>query len=232
MVNQQAVLSRFSPGSATTKVLVVDALEFELLIAQRGSMTSAVPSAAQLPARCGRGESSIASRYAASSPSVVRSQENRSACARAPAASACSARGVREQVAEHLRPLLGIVSVHEHAGHAVGYRGGQPPDCGGHDRRAACLRLQRDQTERLVVARHDRQVGGAVVVGDDVTGSPAGRTGRSTPVRARKPSRAARSAVRARNRSEPRARPPAIRAACRRATAAAARSTRSGALSG
>ena len=70
------------------------------------------------------------------------------------------------------------------------HRGGQTADRGGHHRRAAGLRLQRDQPERLAVAGHHGQVGGRVVVGQPAAGRPAG-TNRT---RSAMPSSAARLA--------------------------------------
>ena len=45
----------------------------------------------------------------------------------------------------------GIVTVHQQPGPAVGDRSAQPADIRGDDRRAACLRLDSDQAERLGV---------------------------------------------------------------------------------
>jgi hypothetical protein len=58
------------------------------------------------------------------------------------------------------------VAVDEHAGDAVADRRPQPADGGRDDRGAAGLRLERDQPEGLVVAGHDGDVGGPVVLGE------------------------------------------------------------------
>ena len=76
-----------------------------------------------------------------------------------------AAAGRPKQIAEDARPVGRIVPVDEHPRDAVAHGRDQPAHRGRHHRRAARLRLQRDQAERLVVARHADQVGGPVDVG-------------------------------------------------------------------
>ena len=61
-----------------------------------------------------------------------------------------------------------MVSVDEYPADAVTDSGDEPADGGGHDRRAARLRLQRDEPEGLVVARYGDEVGRPVQVGQPV----------------------------------------------------------------
>ena len=134
------------------------------------------------------------------------------------------------------RVVARVVAVDQHAGDAVADRGEQAADGGRDDRRAAGLRLERDQAERLVVAGDDGDVGGAVVVGE-----PLGRLRRDEPRRRRRcrARRPASAAARGASRPEPLGPPTtgtrsrrAQRRVARPAAAAAARSSTSGALSG
>ena len=91
-------------------------------------------------------------------------------------------------------PVVRVVAVDQHAGDPVPDGGDQPADGRRHHRRAAGLRLQRDQPERLVVARHRDQVGGPVERGQVVAGQRRQEPHRSRRRRARRPARSARSA--------------------------------------
>ena len=94
--------------------------------------------------------------------------------------------GVRSRSASTFAHCCGSWPSTSTPGHVVGDRRGQPADRGGDHRRAAGLRLERHEPERLVVARHDGEVGGAVVVGDDVARRRAGGTARRRAGRARR----------------------------------------------
>ena len=60
------------------------------------------------------------------------------------------------------RPIPGIVTVDQCTGHAVAHRHRQTADGSGHHRGTAGLRLDGDQSEGFVVARHRDHVGSAV----------------------------------------------------------------------
>ena len=126
------------------------------------------------------------------------------------------AAGRGEQPAQRPRPVVRVVPVDQHAADPVADRGDQTADRGGHDRRAAGLRLERDQTERLVVRRHGDQVGGAVERRRGRRRSAAAGTARaSADAERRRPARSARSAGPGRCRSGP----PTITTVRSRATA-------------
>ena len=162
----------------------------------------------------------------------------RRSCGRArPRRAASSARrpGRGEQAAEHPRPVVRVVPVDQHAADAVADGGDQAADRGGHHRRAAGLRLQRDQPERLVVRRHRDQVGGPVERRPGRRRSAAAGSAPRRRCRATRPARSARSAGPGRCRWARRRSPrSAARPARGRARAARrrARSSTSGALSG
>ena len=91
---------------------------------------------------------------------------------------AASSAGLRSRSPITLAHSSGSCPSTSTPGRPVGHGRRQPADRGGDDRRAAGLRLERDQPERLGVAGHDGEVGGAVVVGDRRRGRWAARTGR------------------------------------------------------
>ena len=68
------------------------------------------------------------------------------------------------QPGDRRRPVVDVVSGHQRAGDAVAHRDRQPSDRRGHHRRATGLGLDGDQAERLGIAGHRDQVGGAVHV--------------------------------------------------------------------
>ncbi len=70
--------------------------------------------------------------------------------------------GVLEHGAQRRRPVVGRVRVDQQPGPALGDRGRQAADAGGDHGRPGGLRLERDQAERFVVARHRHHVGGPV----------------------------------------------------------------------
>ena len=119
-----------------------------------------IPAAARSPASCRRANSAAAPSYVSSSASVVRSQENRCACATAPRASVARRAGSSATAANASAHGSAPVPVDEQPRPPVRHRHRQPAHARGHHRRPAGLRLQRDQPERLVVARHRDDVRG------------------------------------------------------------------------
>ena len=74
------------------------------------------------------------------------------------------------------RVAAGLATLDEQAGHAVVDDVEQPADRAGDDRHAARRGLEGDQPEALAAARHDDDVGGAVVAGRGCGAAAARRT--------------------------------------------------------
>ena len=98
--------------------------------------------------------------------SAVRDQPKVLACSAAARPNERQQPRVVQQPLDDGRVVLGAMTVDEDPGDAVAYGGGEPSDVGGHHGSAAGLRLQRHQTEGLVVRRDAHHRRRAVVVGE------------------------------------------------------------------
>ena len=190
------------------------------------------------PLPCRRPRAGTRPRPRRSPPPARRScgpTRTRLACATAPAANRSRTRGSQRDPGERVGPGGRLVPAHQQTGRPVRDRHRQPADRGRDDRRAARLRLERDEPERLVVAGHRDDVGRPVHVDQRRAPAAAAGTAPRRRCRASRPAPAATSAPPAPCRTARRPPRPTSRSrgtTPRASSSAAADSSTSGAFSG